>query len=143
MKLAKIDIPAFWRKNWFEFFFYRWEVGQGPFGKAMTMAASNNSSAAAAAVATLDVAMKNMAIPPPPVAAVASASLALASSAKDIWEYEEIALERGGSGLGFSIAGGVDNPHIGNDTSIYITKVIPGGAADIDKRLQVNDIILR
>ena len=115
--------------------FYRWEVGQGPFGKAMTMAASNNSSAAAAAVATLDVAMKNMAVPPPPVAATAAA--------KDIWEYEEIALERGGSGLGFSIAGGVDNPHIGNDTSIYITKVIMGGAADMDKRLRVNDIILR
>ena len=106
----------------------------------MTMAASNNSSAAAAAVATLDVAMKNMAIPPP--LAVAS-NLTASSAAKDIWEYEEIALERGGSGLGFSIAGGVDNPHIGNDTSIYITKVIPGGAADIDKRLQVNDIILR
>lgn len=101
----------------------------------MTMAASNNSSAAAAAVATLDVAMKNMAVPPPPVAASAAA--------KDIWEYEEIALERGGSGLGFSIAGGVDNPHIGNDTSIYITKVIMGGAADMDKRLRVNDIILR
>uniref|UniRef100_A0A2K6FT00 Discs large MAGUK scaffold protein 4 n=1 Tax=Propithecus coquereli TaxID=379532 RepID=A0A2K6FT00_PROCO len=28
-------------------------------------------------------------------------------------EYEEITLERGNSGLGFSIAGGTDNPHIG------------------------------
>lgn len=49
---------------------------------------------------------------------------------------------RGVTGLGFSIAGGTDNPHIGTDTSIYITKVIPGGAAYADGRLQVNDIIL-
>uniref|UniRef100_A0A671R6U9 Disks large homolog 1 n=1 Tax=Sinocyclocheilus anshuiensis TaxID=1608454 RepID=A0A671R6U9_9TELE len=35
----------------------------------------------------------------------------------------------GNSGLGFSIAGGTDNPHIGEDPSIFITKVIPGGAA--------------
>ncbi len=45
---------------------------------------------------------------------------------KEEWEYEEIILERGSSGLGFSIAGGVDNPHVGNDSSIYITKLIPG-----------------
>uniref|UniRef100_A0A671R7N6 Disks large homolog 1 n=1 Tax=Sinocyclocheilus anshuiensis TaxID=1608454 RepID=A0A671R7N6_9TELE len=45
------------------------------------------------------------------------------------FEYEEITLERGNSGLGFSIAGGTDNPHIGEDPSIFITKVIPGGAA--------------
>lgn len=40
----------------------------------------------------------------------------------DEWQYEEIVLGRGTSGLGFSIAGGTDNPHIGTDTSIYITK---------------------
>lgn len=45
---------------------------------------------------------------------------------KEAWEFEEIILERGSSGLGFSIAGGVDNPHVGNDSSIYITKLIPG-----------------
>ncbi|KAH9383334.1 hypothetical protein HPB48_024549 [Haemaphysalis longicornis] len=49
----------------------------------------------------------------------------------------------GGAGLGFSIAGGTDNPHIGEDPSIYITKLISGGAAAADGRLQVNDIILR
>lgn len=49
---------------------------------------------------------------------------------------------RGGSGLGFSIAGGTDNPHIGTDTSIYITKIIPGGAAHADGRLSVNDCIV-
>ena len=36
----------------------------------------------------------------------------------------------------------MDNPHVGNDSSIYITKLISGGAAAIDKRLRVNDIIL-
>ncbi|KAM4728235.1 discs large homolog 1-like protein isoform 12-T12 [Anableps anableps] len=59
------------------------------------------------------------------------------------YEYEEITLERGNSGLGFSIAGGTDNPHIGEDPSIFITKVIPGGAAAQDGRLRVNDVILR
>ncbi|XP_051554917.1 discs large homolog 1-like protein isoform X11 [Myxocyprinus asiaticus] len=59
------------------------------------------------------------------------------------FEYEEISLERGNSGLGFSIAGGTDNPHIGEDPSIFITKVIPGGAAAQDGRLRVNDVILR
>lgn len=44
--------------------------------------------------------------------------------------------------LGFSIAGGTDNPHIGTDTSIYITKIIPGGAAYSDGRINVNDIIV-
>ncbi|XP_042167364.1 disks large homolog 4-like isoform X1 [Oncorhynchus tshawytscha] len=57
-------------------------------------------------------------------------------------EYEEITLERGNSGLGFSIAGGTDNPHVGDDPSIFITKIIPGGAAAQDGRLSVNDSIL-
>ncbi|KAM6907686.1 disks large homolog 4 isoform 7-T7 [Xenentodon cancila] len=51
-------------------------------------------------------------------------------------EYEEITLERGNSGLGFSIAGGTDNPHVGDDPSIFITKIIPGGAAAQDGRLR-------
>nr|XP_061795677.1 disks large homolog 1-like isoform X4 [Nerophis lumbriciformis] len=59
------------------------------------------------------------------------------------YEYEEITLERGNSGLGFSIAGGVDNPHVGDDPGIFITKVIAGGAAAQDGRLRVNDVILR
>ncbi|XP_040174001.1 disks large 1 tumor suppressor protein isoform X11 [Anopheles arabiensis] len=58
------------------------------------------------------------------------------------WEYDEITLIRGSTGLGFSIAGGTDNPHINLDASIYITKVIPGGAAHVDGRLQVNDCIV-
>uniref|UniRef100_A0A452SH21 Discs large MAGUK scaffold protein 1 n=1 Tax=Ursus americanus TaxID=9643 RepID=A0A452SH21_URSAM len=50
---------------------------------------------------------------------------------------------QGNSGLGFSIAGGTDNPHIGDDSSIFITKIIAGGAAAQDGRLRVNDCILR
>ncbi|KAG7514524.1 discs large-like 1 isoform X3 [Solea senegalensis] len=59
------------------------------------------------------------------------------------YEYEEVTLERGNSGLGFSIAGGTDNPHIGEDPSIFITKIIPGGAAAQNGRLRVNDCIVR
>lgn len=58
------------------------------------------------------------------------------------WCYEEVTLERGVTGLGLSIAGGTDNPHIGDDTSIYITKIIEGGAAFLDGTLRVNDIIV-
>ncbi|XP_061739599.1 disks large homolog 1-like isoform X3 [Nerophis ophidion] len=59
------------------------------------------------------------------------------------YEYEEITMERGNSGLGFSIAGGTDNPHIGEDPSIFITKIIPGGVAAQNGRLKVNDCIIR
>jgi len=65
----------------------------------------------------------------------------VSAAANDQWEYDEISLERGGAGLGFSIAGGTDNPHVSNDASIYITKIIDGGAAAVDGRLKVNDII--
>ncbi|XP_069468537.1 disks large homolog 3 isoform X2 [Ambystoma mexicanum] len=60
-----------------------------------------------------------------------------------MYKYEEIVLERGNSGLGFSIAGGFDNPHIPDDPGIFITKIIPGGAAAMDGRLGVNDCVLR
>ena len=77
-------------------------------------------------------------------AAASSSGMAAAVARRvDPFEYDEIALERGAYGLGFSIAGGIDNPHVGSDTSIYITKLIPGGAAAMDKRLRVNDIILK
>ncbi|KAM3834098.1 disks large homolog 1 isoform 10-T10 [Vipera latastei] len=49
----------------------------------------------------------------------------------------------GNSGLGFSIAGGTDNPHVEDDSGVFITKIIPGGAAAQDGRLRVNDCILR
>lgn len=46
------------------------------------------------------------------------------------------------SGLGFSIAGGIGNQHIPGDNSIYITKIIEGGAAQKDGRLQIGDRLL-
>ncbi|KAM4664921.1 disks large homolog 3 isoform 2-T2 [Discoglossus pictus] len=60
-----------------------------------------------------------------------------------LYKYEEIVLERGNSGLGFSIAGGIDNPHVPDDPGIFITKIIPGGAAAMDGRLGVADCVLR
>uniref|UniRef100_A0A8C3UV19 Disks large homolog 4 n=1 Tax=Catharus ustulatus TaxID=91951 RepID=A0A8C3UV19_CATUS len=54
----------------------------------------------------------------------------------------EVKLIKGPKGLGFSIAGGVGNQHIPGDNSIYVTKVIEGGAAHKDGRLQVGDKIL-
>ncbi|XP_075619385.1 disks large homolog 3 isoform X10 [Balearica regulorum gibbericeps] len=53
------------------------------------------------------------------------------------------ATDAGNSGLGFSIAGGIDNPHVPDDPGIFITKIIPGGAAAMDGRLGVNDCVLR
>ena len=40
-------------------------------------------------------------------------------------------------GLGISIAGGIDNPHMENgDPGIYVTKLIPDTPAERDGRLQ-------
>lgn len=47
-----------------------------------------------------------------------------------------------GPGLGFSIAGGVGNQHVPGDNSIYVTKIIEGGAAHRDGRLQIGDKII-
>lgn len=41
--------------------------------------------------------------------------------------------------MGFSIAGGVGNQHVPGDNSIYVTKIIEGGAAHKDGRLQIGD----
>ncbi|TNN31513.1 Disks large 1 [Liparis tanakae] len=41
-----------------------------------------------------------------------------------------------------SIAGGVGNQHIPGDNSIYVTKVIEGGAAQKDGTLQIGDKLL-
>lgn len=54
----------------------------------------------------------------------------------------EIKLVKGPKGLGFSIAGGVGNQHIPGDNSIYVTKIIEGGAAQKDGRLQIGDKLL-
>lgn len=44
--------------------------------------------------------------------------------------------------MGFSIAGGVGNEHLPGDTGIFVTKIIDGGAAQLDGRLQVGDKLL-
>ncbi|KAG8144698.1 hypothetical protein E2320_013159 [Naja naja] len=54
----------------------------------------------------------------------------------------EVNLMKGPKGLGFSIAGGIGNQHIPGDNSIYITKIIEGGAAQKDGRLQIGDRLL-
>lgn len=64
-------------------------------------------------------------------------------ASEDGYTYLNIVLSRsGGAGLGFSIAGGNDNPHIGDDSHIYVTKLIPGGAAAASQLL-INDAILQ
>ena len=45
-------------------------------------------------------------------------------------------------GLGFSIAGGEGNQHIPGDNGIFVTKIIEGGAAEVDGRLAVGDRLL-
>lgn len=57
-------------------------------------------------------------------------------------ESVEIELAKGGSGLGFSIAGGLGNQHIPGDNGIYVTKIMAGGAAHRDGRLRVGDKLL-
>lgn len=51
----------------------------------------------------------------------------------------EIDLIKGSKGLGFSIAGGIGNQHIPGENGIYVTKIMDGGAAQIDGRLQIGD----
>ena len=65
------------------------------------------------------------------------------NSNNSTWEYEEITIERGPTGLGFTVAGGTDNPHYRNDNSIYITRLIQNGPAYLDGRLKLEDIIVR
>ena len=65
------------------------------------------------------------------------------ASYSDEHSTETILLVKDGSGLGFSISGGKDTPHYPDDPSIYITKIIPNGAAATDGRLRVNDCLVK
>ncbi|VDK36191.1 unnamed protein product [Taenia asiatica] len=56
-----------------------------------------------------------------------------------------VQLMRGPQGFGFSIAGGTDQePPLPNiePLFVYVARITPGGVADLDGRLRVNDIIL-
>ena len=55
---------------------------------------------------------------------------------------EEITLEKTPNGLGFSISGGLFTEHIRNDHGIFVTKIIPGGSADLDGKLAVGDRLI-
>ena len=55
---------------------------------------------------------------------------------------ETIVLDKGGGGLGLSIAGGVDNPHIDGHPGIFITKILPDTVAEQDGRLRLGDQII-
>ncbi|KAK6755066.1 hypothetical protein RB195_013816 [Necator americanus] len=59
------------------------------------------------------------------------------------WEIEDVVLEKGTTGLGFSITGGTDQPAEDGDTSIYVTNIIMGGAAAADGRMKKYDKILK
>jgi disks large protein 1 len=54
-------------------------------------------------------------------------------------ELVEVELFKGNKGLGFTIAGGIGNQHIPGDNGIYVTKVMDGGAAAADGRVNVGD----
>lgn len=53
-----------------------------------------------------------------------------------------IDLVKGGKGLGFSIAGGIGNQHIPGDNGIFVTKIMDGGAANVDGRLTIGDKLI-
>ena len=53
-----------------------------------------------------------------------------------------IDLHKQGGGLGFSIAGGKGNQHVLGDNGIFVTKIMEGGIAEKDGRLDVGDRIL-
>lgn len=55
---------------------------------------------------------------------------------------EDIVLEKSANGLGFSISGGLYTEHLKNDHGIFVTKIIPGGSADMDGKLQVGDRLI-
>ncbi|KAL7053221.1 hypothetical protein AAHC03_025573 [Spirometra sp. Aus1] len=61
------------------------------------------------------------------------------------WEYLEVVLNRppGQSrSFGFTIAGGYDAPQENGDPSVYVTRLAPGGIADVDDRLRPFDQII-
>ncbi|CEF68708.1 Discs large homolog 1-like protein [Strongyloides ratti] len=58
-------------------------------------------------------------------------------------KIEHIVFEKGQTGLGLSITGGLDQPIAPNDSHIYVTNITPDGAVANDGRMEVFDIILK
>uniref|UniRef100_A0A0N4Z743 Disks large homolog 1 n=1 Tax=Parastrongyloides trichosuri TaxID=131310 RepID=A0A0N4Z743_PARTI len=59
------------------------------------------------------------------------------------WEIEHIVLEKGHTGLGFSITGGSDQTIEKGGPHVYVNNITPGGAVAADGRIKINDIILK
>uniref|UniRef100_A0A7E4ZZ59 Disks large homolog 1 n=1 Tax=Panagrellus redivivus TaxID=6233 RepID=A0A7E4ZZ59_PANRE len=57
-------------------------------------------------------------------------------------KIQKAELTKGPNGLGFSVAGGVGNQHVPDDNGIFVTRIIEGGAAYYDGRLQPMDKIV-
>jgi guanylate kinase/C-terminal processing protease CtpA/Prc len=54
----------------------------------------------------------------------------------------DITLAKNDRGLGFSIAGGRGNAHVVGDDGVFVTKIIPGGVAEMQGDLATGDRIL-
>lgn len=55
---------------------------------------------------------------------------------------KEITLDNKPHGLGFSLAGGMFTEHIKNDHGLFVSKIWPGGEADLDGKLSVGDRLM-
>lgn len=53
-----------------------------------------------------------------------------------------VTLIRGNDGYGFNIVGGIDQPHIYNDSGVFISRIRLKGAASVNGQLAVGDKIL-
>merc|ERR1739847_168062 len=54
----------------------------------------------------------------------------------------KISLQKGTNGYGFNIIGGIDQPHLPNDSGIFISKISRKGAACKNGQLAVGDKLL-
>eukprot|EP00051_Salpingoeca_urceolata_P021243 m.330451 g.330451 ORF g.330451 m.330451 type:complete len:1629 (+) comp19763_c0_seq7:586-5472(+) len=87
---------------------------------------------------------RNRLVPPPASESGTSRSTSPAMSATSgaVVASETISFARGPGGLGFSFSGGSDAPTVPGDSGVYVTKIAPGGAAEMDGRLQFGDRIV-
>ncbi|CAJ0945189.1 unnamed protein product, partial [Mesorhabditis belari] len=79
--------------------------------------------------------------PPPPPARSQQYPINEPPIIKPYYGGVRVEIYKGSGGLGFSISGGVGNEQTPTDAGIFITRVIPGGVADLDGRIKVGDKI--